>query len=148
LSWVNPKLSAYAYLNGNFDFNKMPLSPPGTKVLVYLKPDQQASWAYHGEEGWYVGPSLVNYCCVKCYMPATARVRNVNTLQFFPTKNWILSTSTEDYLKKSAIDIIALLQNLPTTLPYLQYGNTTKNSLIYIVFNNLYNKDGSKETME
>ena len=46
---VNPKLSAYAYLNGNFDFNKTPLAPPGTKVVIHLKPDQRASWSYHGE---------------------------------------------------------------------------------------------------
>jgi hypothetical protein len=38
-SRVNPKLSAYAYLSGNFDFNKTPLAPPGTKVVVHLKPD-------------------------------------------------------------------------------------------------------------
>ena len=98
-SRVNPRLSAYAYLNGNFDFNKTPLAPPGTRVLVHLKPDQRASWAYHGEDGWYVGPSLEHYRCVKCYMPATARVRDVDTLQFFPNKVPIPSTSTEDYLK-------------------------------------------------
>jgi hypothetical protein len=50
-SRVNPKLSAYAYLHGNFDFNKTPLAPLGTKVLVHLKPDQRPSWAYHGTEG-------------------------------------------------------------------------------------------------
>jgi hypothetical protein len=43
-SRVNPNLSAYAYLHGNFDFNKTPLAPPGTKVIVHLKPDQRASW--------------------------------------------------------------------------------------------------------
>ena len=37
-SRVNPKISAYTYLFGNFDFNKTPLAPPGSKVLVHLKP--------------------------------------------------------------------------------------------------------------
>ena len=36
---VNPKLSSYAYLFGQFDFNKMPLVPPGTKILAHDKPD-------------------------------------------------------------------------------------------------------------
>ena len=80
------KLSADAYLNGNFDFNKTPLAPPGTKVVIHLKPDQRASWSYHGEEGWYVGPSMEHYRCVKCYIPSTARERDVDTLQFFPAK--------------------------------------------------------------
>jgi hypothetical protein len=79
-SRVNPKLSAYAYLNGNFDFNKTPLAPPGTKVVIHLKPDQRASWSYHGEEGWYVSPSMEHYRCVKCYIPTTARERDVDTL--------------------------------------------------------------------
>jgi hypothetical protein len=60
-SRANPKLSASAYLHGNFDFNKTPLVPMGTKVLVHLKPDKQPSWAYHGTEGWYVGPSMEHY---------------------------------------------------------------------------------------
>ena len=39
-SHVHPKLSAYAYLFGNYDFNKNPLAPPGTKVIVHRKPNQ------------------------------------------------------------------------------------------------------------
>jgi hypothetical protein len=72
-SRVNPTLSAYAYVHGNFDFNKTPLAPLGTRVVVHLKPDKRPSWAFHAEEGWYVGPSM-EYCrCVKCYIPATSR---------------------------------------------------------------------------
>jgi hypothetical protein len=82
-SRVNPKLSAYAYLHGNFDFNKTPLAPMGTKVLVHLKPDQRPSWAYHGIEGWYVGPSMEHYRCVKCYITSSGRERDVDTLEFF-----------------------------------------------------------------
>jgi hypothetical protein len=42
-SRINPKLSAYAQINGAFDFNQTPLAPPGTKVLVHEKPSVQAS---------------------------------------------------------------------------------------------------------
>ena len=38
-SRINPKLSAYAYLFGKFDYNLSPLVPPGTNVLVHLKLD-------------------------------------------------------------------------------------------------------------
>ena len=37
MSQVNKKLSAYAYLFGNFDFNRTPLAPPDTKVLIHEK---------------------------------------------------------------------------------------------------------------
>ena len=32
---VNPRLSSYAYFFGHFDFNKTPLAPAGTKVVVH-----------------------------------------------------------------------------------------------------------------
>jgi hypothetical protein len=56
-SQQQPKLSAYACLNGNFDFNKSPLAPPGTRVVVHITPDQRNNMAPHGVDGWYVGPS-------------------------------------------------------------------------------------------
>ena len=31
---VNPKLSAYAYLHGQFDYNLIPLVPMGTRVIA------------------------------------------------------------------------------------------------------------------
>lgn len=36
-SRLNPRLSAEAQLNGAFDFNKTPLAPPGTRVIVHEK---------------------------------------------------------------------------------------------------------------
>jgi hypothetical protein len=131
-SRVNPKLSAYAYLQGNFDFNKTPLVPPGIKVLVHLKPDQRASWAYHGEEGWYVGPSMHHYRCVQCFMRTTSKVRDVDTVELFPTTISFPSVSTEDYLQQAAGDILSILSSQPTTLPSLSYGDTTKNALVQI----------------
>ena len=31
----NPKLSAYAYLEGQHDYNRTPLAPPGTRVIIH-----------------------------------------------------------------------------------------------------------------
>ena len=67
-SRVNPTLSAWAYLFGNHDFNKVPLAPPGTKVLVHTKANDRASWEYHGKEGFYVGPAPKHYRCISCWM--------------------------------------------------------------------------------
>jgi hypothetical protein len=119
-------------LNRNFDFNKTPLAPPWTKVVIHLKPDQRASWSYHGEEGWYVGPSMEHYRCVKCYIPTAARERDVDTLQFFPKKIPFPSISTEDYLKQAASNILAILPKTPSSLPYLAYGDPTNNAIVQI----------------
>jgi hypothetical protein len=132
-SRVNPKLSAYAYLHGNFDFNRTPLAPPGTKVVVHLKSGNRGSWEYHGEEGWYVGPSMEHYRCVKCFLPQTNRVRDADTVKFFPHKIPFPSTTTTDYLHQAANDILAILKDPPkSSFPSLESGCITNNALTKI----------------
>ena len=81
-SLANQKLSAYAYLFGNFDFNKTLLAPLGTKVAVHIKPDKRKSWAYHVELGYYVGPAIEHHRCYKCFIPATGGTRVADTVIF------------------------------------------------------------------
>ena len=54
-SRLNPRLSAEAQLNGAFDFNRTPLAPPGTQVIVHETHDNRRTWAPHGVDGWYLG---------------------------------------------------------------------------------------------
>ena len=68
ISRANPKLSAYAYLFGQFDYNKTPIIPPGTQVLVHDKADKRSTLALNGEQGWTIGTSPEYYCCLK-YFP-------------------------------------------------------------------------------
>jgi len=60
-SRINPNLSAWAQVFGNYDFNRTPIAPPGMKVLVHEKPENRNTWAPHAVEGWYVGPALQAY---------------------------------------------------------------------------------------
>ena len=53
-----PNLPAYAATFGNFKFDLTPLALPGTHVLVHETNEQRASFAPHGVDGWYIGPSL------------------------------------------------------------------------------------------
>ena len=54
----NPTISAYTATEGKFVFNKTPLAPPGTKVLVHKKPQQWKTWGIHGVPRWYIGPEM------------------------------------------------------------------------------------------
>ena len=58
---VNLNLSSWAYIQKLYDFNKMPMAPPGTKIIAHSKPNKRASRAYHGQTGWYVGPAPEYY---------------------------------------------------------------------------------------
>ena len=83
---VNPKLLAWAYLFGPHDFNRVPLAPPGTKVVVHTKPGNRKSWEYHGKEGWYIDPAFQHYRCITVYMPETHATRHTDTARLVPEK--------------------------------------------------------------
>jgi hypothetical protein len=50
-SRINPRLSTEGQLNGAFNYNKTPLAPPGTKVLIYETTKHQTAAK--------LGPSMV-----------------------------------------------------------------------------------------
>ena len=130
-SRINPKLSAYAQLHGQFDFNATPLAPPGTKVVIHNKPESRASWDLNGQEGWYIGRSPQHYRCVKCFIPRTRTEVNTDTVVFIPQKIEFPKVTTEDFLRQAAADIISLLTHPPpSTVPSLQGGDATKNALL------------------
>ena len=56
-SRINPRISAHAQLHGAFDFNRNPLGPLGTRIIVYNTPGKRESWAPHGAHAWYLGPT-------------------------------------------------------------------------------------------
>ena len=79
-SRINPKLSAWAQVHGAFDFNRTPLAPPGTRVLIHEPSTIRETWAPHAVEGWYVGPALNHYRCYTIWADATSSERIANTL--------------------------------------------------------------------
>ena len=132
-STINPKLSAYAYIFGQFDYNKTPLVPPGTKIVAHNKPSNRASWELNEEQGWYIGPSLEHYRCIKCYFTKTQSERDCNTVTFFPKQIQFPKIDLDAFLCQAAQDIITLLTDSPscTTLS-LQAGDPTQNALLEI----------------
>jgi hypothetical protein len=57
-SRVYPKLSAATHIFGQYDFNRAPMAPPGTRIIAHETPSRRITWAPHGQDGWYVGPAL------------------------------------------------------------------------------------------
>jgi hypothetical protein len=128
-----PKLSAYACINGVFDFNRSPLAPPGTRVVVHVTPDQRHNMAPHGVDGWYVGPSTEHYRCHKCYIPSTFGVRDALTVDWFPHTVPFPKVTTDEYLHQTASDMLTLLQGTATRpIPSLTYGSDLTNAYIQI----------------
>jgi hypothetical protein len=83
-SRINPLMSAYAQLNGHFDFSRTPLATPGTRIIAHEKPDQRASWEPHGVNGYYLGPALYHYRCYQAHITKTKGTRIVDTVSYYP----------------------------------------------------------------
>ena len=58
---ANPKMSAYAYMCGPFDYNRMPLAPMGCKAQIHKKLANRGTWDYHSVDGWYLNTSHEHY---------------------------------------------------------------------------------------
>jgi hypothetical protein len=79
---ANPKISAWEYFNGPFDFNKTPLAPMGCRVLIHAKPSVRQSWDYRAKQGFYVGPALNHYRCYELVKSDTKQKVISDTVQF------------------------------------------------------------------
>ena len=79
---VNPKVSAYTYLNRPFDFNATPLAPHGCPVLTHDKPNIRSTWALNASDGWYVAGAMDHYRCFKVLDKGTKHMRISDTVHF------------------------------------------------------------------
>ena len=77
------KLSANTSIYRKFDFNRIPLDPLGTKVVIHDTVNQHNSWSTHGIEFFYVVPAIEQYRCHKLYITSTAGVQDFLTLDWF-----------------------------------------------------------------
>jgi hypothetical protein len=113
-SCCNPHVSANQELYGPFDFNKMPLAPLGTKVLVYNDPATRASWVLHATDGFYVGPANNHYNCLCFYILSTQSFRFVDMWRLYPAHCQVPVMSKQD---KTLLTVADLFKQLGRTIP-------------------------------
>lgn len=130
-SRINPKLSAYSYIHGNFNFLTIPLAPPGTRIVAHINPEKKGSYEFNGEMVWYVRSSLNHYRYVRYYFPKTRRERDYNTVEFLTHELTFPLVKLKDHLYQSADDITHLLLHRPSsTVPFLEAGDPTRNAIL------------------
>jgi len=101
---VASKVSAYAYVHGEFDYNEMPLAPMGCAVQVYETPHRRKTWAEHSVDEYYVGASPKHYRCHEVWVVKTKSERISETV-FFKHKYITQPTLTsEDIIIKALQD--------------------------------------------
>jgi hypothetical protein len=81
---VNPNHSAYKALEGPYDWNRYPMAPLGTKAIIYEDSDTCASWALHGLDAWFLGPSKDHYRCHLYFVSETRGYCISGSADLFP----------------------------------------------------------------
>lgn len=131
-SSINNRLSAYAQIHGIFDFNTIPLAPPGTKVLVHNKPSSRGTWVPHGEEGWYIGPAMEHHRCFTTFIPTTKQARISDTLAWFPTQVKMPLTSTSEIALAAAQDLVKALTHPAPSSALSPFTDSERVSLLQL----------------
>ena len=98
-------------MEGIFNFDKTPLAPPGTKVLLYEDPTKRGTWAPHATDSYYIGPAQSHYRSYKFYIPKTRGYRIGKAAKLFPTYCNILQISDKDNIIIAAQDLTKAIQN-------------------------------------
>jgi hypothetical protein len=122
-SRINPKLLAYAQLNGPFDFNHTPVAPPGDRVIFHEKPHQRRTWAAHGINGFYLGPEMEHYRCHRIYYSLTGQELIVDTVEFMPQHCKVPCISIAEAAVIAATDLTHALLHPSTATPFQQLGS-------------------------
>ena len=78
---MNPKMSAYTALEGEYNYVKNPLTPLRAKVIAFNHPNNRKTWAPHGQYGWTIGPAINHYQCIKVFIPKTNAIVTADTFQ-------------------------------------------------------------------
>ena len=116
-SRINLKLSAYSQVWGPFDYNRTPLAPLGTKLLIHEKPSSRESWSPHAVPGWYIGPALDHYRCFRTWVTETNAERIADTVVWYPQGYYMPKATSLDTAAAAAYDLVqALLRPRPPTL--------------------------------
>ena len=77
-----PKVSAYAYLHGQHDFNRHPFAPLGIQVHSYVQPDKRRTWEVKSKKGHYIGTSLEHYRYYFAHISDTGGIQGSETMYF------------------------------------------------------------------
>jgi hypothetical protein len=84
---------------------------------------ERGAWACHGVVGFYIGPAIKHYRNLNSYIPSTRGIQTTNTIEFFPEKVDMPTTSTTDQLARATEDLAN-----PET-PFLQQGTVVNDAM-------------------
>jgi hypothetical protein len=116
-------LSASTHIDGQYDYNRAPMAPTGTRIIAHETPNRRRTGAPHGKYGWYIGPALEHYRFYMVYISKARSERVVETVDFFPTEVPLPFPSSKELATQAAKQLTHALLNLILAGPFCQVGD-------------------------
>jgi hypothetical protein len=113
---TNPLLSAYESMEGMFSFDRTPMAPVGTEVMIHVKPSKRQTWGYHAIRAWYFAPALKHYRCIKAVTEAGA-VRVSDTFKLLHHNLPVPTISNTDRIIRATQQLIRTIDGHPDAPP-------------------------------
>ena len=95
---INPNISAYNQVWGNFDYKKTSLTPIDCKVIIHDCPENTGMQDRYDTIAYYIDIAEKHYRNYKYYVPEISVTRISDTVEFFPKLVQMPKTSSEDRL--------------------------------------------------
>ncbi len=110
-----PTVSAYQYVHGAFDYNRMSLGPMGCAVQIHVNNERRGTWAANLIDGWYLQPSPKYYHCHTVYVKNTRSKRVSDTVHFKHKYITQPTLTPEDTIVKAIDDLMHALKESRNT---------------------------------
>jgi hypothetical protein len=117
---VAPIVSAYQYVHGAFDYNRMLLAPMGCAVQVHESNERRGTWAANTIDGWYLQTSPKHYCCHNVYVKNTSSKRVLDSVHFKHKYITQPTLNPEDTVVKAINDLSHALREIKNATGILQ----------------------------
>ena len=112
---LSPRISAWEYFNGPFDYDATPFGPLSQKVIAYNKPGTRNSWEFRGEDEWSIGTAMDGYRSQRYDAEDTKCEQITDTISFRHQYLTVPDVTPEDHLQHRLIQLTSALQEAPNT---------------------------------
>ena len=92
-----------------------PMTPPGTRVVVYKDPMTQQSWAPRGFDAWYCGPAFDHYRNMKFFVPEMDGHRVSGSFNLFPQHCLLPTLNPTPHVEAMHKELSESIMDLPKT---------------------------------
>jgi hypothetical protein len=112
-STLNPRILAWEFFHGPFDFDKTPLALVGCRVLIHAKPVTRRSWDFCAKDSFYIRLALDLYPCFKLVKSNTKSQVISNTAEFCHAYRSIPAPTPDDKIILGLQVMSGVLTNTP-----------------------------------